>query len=370
MNPLSKKNPLSPSFLPEITSALAAVLVALVLGAVIIGLAGLHPLQAYKNLWLGAFGSVRNLSETAVKFCPLALSALAVLAGQRSGFFTIGVEGQLYMGALGTTLVALFFPDLPPALLIPLAMGAGMLGGALWAALAGVLKLRFGVNEVIGTIMLNFIATSFVDYMVRGPIREPGSDLHYTALISKGAWLPLLMERSRLHVGVLIPIVAAVLVYLFLWRMPSGFAVRVSGANPTAARNAGIDDRRSVMLAVVVSGALAGLAGAVEIQGVFHRLQAGIASDYGYTAISITLVGKMLPGATLLVALFFAALTVGATMMQLKSSVPLPVVILLQGLVILFVVGGDAVRGRLPALRRKRVPVEGGKGGEDHGRNV
>ncbi len=336
--------------LADVTIALGAIIGALAVGAIVIALAGLDPLHAYASLFKGAFGSVRSFSETLVRFCPLALSALAVLVGFRAGFFTIGVEGQLYMGALATTATALFLPGLPPVVLIPLAMAAAIVAGALWALLAGYLKVRFGVNEVIGTIMLNYIAVLFVDYMLRGPLRAPDSELHYTDIISQNAWLPVLMDKSRLHLGVFIPVIAAILVYLFLWRMPSGFKVRVSGMSMGAARHSGIDPKRSILIAVAVSGALAGLAGAVEIQGVFHRLQAGIASDFGYTAIPIALVGKTIPSATLLASLFFAALGVGATMMQLKASVPLPVVVLIQGLIILAVVGSEAFKPRLIRL--------------------
>lgn len=341
----------------EIVLALGAIASALAVGAVIIAIAGLDPLHAYRALFNGAFGSVRSFSETLVRFCPLALSALAVLVGFRAGFFTIGVEGQLYMGALATTATALLLPNLPPMVLVPLAMAAGIAGGALWALLAGYLKVRFGVNEVIGTIMLNYIAVLLVDYAVRGPLKAPGSELHYTDIITESAWLPVIMDKSRLHIGVFIPLIAAFLVYLFLWRMSAGFKVRVSGASPTAARHAGMDPKRSILIAVAVSGALAGLAGAVEIQGVFHRLQAGIASDFGYTAIPIALVGKTLPSATLLASLFFAALGVGATMMQLKAAVPLPVVVLIQGLVILAVVGSEAFKSRLVGLFIRKPPA-------------
>ena len=193
--------------------------------------------------------------------------------------------------------------------------------------------------------------------MVRGPLQAVGSELHYTDIISQNAWLPVMMGKSRLHLGVLIPVIAAFLVYLFLWRMPSGFRVRVSGASMGAARHAGINPKRSILVAVAVSGALAGLAGAVEIQGVFHRLQAGIASDFGYAAIPIALVGKTLPSATLLASMFFAALGVGATMMQLKAAVPLPVVVLIQGLIILAVVGSEAFKSRLIRLFTRKSAI-------------
>lgn len=333
----------------ELSLAVGAVIAALAVGALLIVMADLNAVDAYAALWKGAFGSVRSTAETLVRFCPLALGALSVLVGFRAGFFTIGVEGQLYMGALATTMVALFLPDLPPVVLIPLAMLAGVVAGTLWALLAGVLKVRFGVNEVISTIMLNYIAVLFVDFMVRGPIREPGSNLQNTALITDAAWLPVMLERSRLHIGVLLPILVAVAVSVFLWRTSAGYRLRVVGANANAARHAGINVNRTILIAVATSGAIAGLAGAVEIQGVFHRLQAGIASSHGYTAIAITLVGKTLPSATVLASVLFAALSVGATMMQMKAAVPLPVTNLLQGLVILFVVGSEVLKKPLKA---------------------
>ena len=325
---------------------LGAVILALLVGAVLIALAGHSPLDAYAALWQGAFGSTRNFAETLIRFCPLALAALAVAVAFRASFFTIGVEGQFYIGALATTFVALKLSLLPSLLLIPSAVVAGMIAGMLWALLAGWLKVKFGVNEVIGTIMLNSIATLLVDYLVRGPLRAPGTDMQYTALIPADAWLPHLLSRSRLHPGVLAPLIAGWLVHLFFSRTSMGYHIRVSGANPVAARHAGIDVGRSLLIAVAISGILAGLAGALEIVGVFHRLQAGIGFDYGYTAIPIALVGLSRVGPTLLAALFFAALSVGATWMQLKASVPFPVTLMLQGLIILFVVGGQALRSR------------------------
>jgi ABC-type uncharacterized transport system permease subunit len=334
-----------------------AAFAALLVGAVVIHFAGLNPATAYGALWRGAFGSVRNFSETLVRFCPLALSALAVLVAFRSSFFTVGVEGQFYMGALATTVVALKFTA-PPIVLLPVSMLAGIVAGALWATVAGLLKVRLGVNEVISTIMLNAIATLFLDYLVRGPLRAPGSELQYTAMIPRSAWLPHILTGTRLHLGVFLPLVAAALVYIFLWRTSVGYDVRVSGSNPIAARHSGINVERSVLLAVAISGGLAGLAGAVEIQAVFHRLQAGIASDYGYTAIPIALLGSTLPGPTLLATLFFAALGVGATMMQLKAAVPLPLVVLLQGLVILFAVGSNTLKSKFQDWRQTSAPED------------
>jgi general nucleoside transport system permease protein len=341
----------------ELLLPLGAVAAALLVGAFVIGLSGLDPARAYVALGRGSLGSVRSFSETLVRFCPLALCALAVLVAFRSGFFTVGIEGQFYMGALATTVIALKL-HAPSVVLALVSMFAGILAGALWALVAGVLKVKLGVNEVISTIMLNAIATLFLDYLVRGPLRAPNTELQYTAMIPRAAWIPHILAGTRLHLGVLIPILAAVLIHLFFWRTSAGYDVRVSGSNPVAARHAGINVGRSIMLAVAISGGLAGLAGAIEVQAVFHRLQAGIGSDYGYTAIPIALVGKTLPGATLLASLFFAALSVGATMMQLKAAVPLPLVVMLQGLVILFVIGSDALQSRFHNWRQLLVPED------------
>jgi simple sugar transport system permease protein len=323
---------------------------ALLVGGLLVSFIGARPIDAYRELWVGGFGSIRSLSETLLRFCPLALCALAVSVGFRASFFTIGVEGQFYFGALAATLAGIWLPGLPAPILVPLAMACGVAAGALWALVAGVLKVRFGVSEVISTIMLNYIAVLFIYYLLRGPLRAPATDVQYTPLIAAAACLPRIFSGARLTWGILVPLAAAWLVHLFMERTAAGFRIRAAGANPTAAAYAGIDCRRSLLLAAAVSGGLAGAAGSLEVLGVFHRLQAGIASDYGFTAIPIALVGNTLPGPTLIAALLFAALDVGATMMQLKAAVPLPLVKVLQGLIILFVVGSRA----LPMVLRSR----------------
>lgn len=316
---------------------------ALAAGAGLMAAVGIDPVTAYRELGLGGLGTPRNVAETLLRFCPLALCALAVAVGFRASFFTIGVEGQFYFGALGTALAALAFPGLPPLILIPAAMAAGMAAGAVWGLLAGWLKVRFGVNEVIGTLMLNYIAVLFVQYLLRGPIRAPGSEVQFTPLIPAAAMLPRVVPWARLSWGIAVPFLAGYAVQVFQRRTWAGFRAQAFGANPLAARYAGISGSRSVLVVTAVSGALAGLAGALVVQGEFHRLQAGIGADYGYTAIPIALVGQTNPAGTLVTAFLFAAMDVGATMMQLKAAVPLPMVRLLEGLMILFVVGGRMV---------------------------
>lgn len=327
---------------------------ALAAGACLMGAVGIDPGAAYRELGLGGLGTARSVAETLLRFCPLALCALAVAVGFRASFFTIGVEGQFYLGALGTTLTALAFPGLPPLVLVPAAMAAGMAAGAAWGLVAGWLKVRFGVNEVIGTLMLNYLAVLWVGYLLRGPIRAPGSDLQFTPLIPAAAMLPRVVPWARLSWGIVVPLLAAYAVQVFLQRTWAGFRAQAFGANPVAARLAGIPGGRSIMVVTAVSGALAGLAGALVIQGEFHRLQAGIGADYGYTAIPIALVGQLNPAGTLVTAFIFAAMDVGATMMQLKASVPLPMVKLLEGLMILCVVGGRMLPTVWPGRRGAR----------------
>jgi simple sugar transport system permease protein len=328
-----------PRSLREASVISLSLLAAFAMGALFMRLVGLHPGIAYYQLLRGGLGSVHGIGETLVRFCPLGLCALAVAVGFRAAFFTIGVEGQFYLGALGTTLTALELPHLPAPILIPLAMAAGTAAGSAWALLAGWLKVRLGVNEVIGTLMLNYIAVLLIDFLVRGPLRAPGSDAQYTALIPAASMVPRILPGIRITWTIVLPLLGALGVHLFLRRSWAGFCAQAQGINPNAARYAGINGARSVLTAAGISGALAGLAGAAVIQGEFHRLQAGIASDYGYTAIPIALVGNTSAFPTLVAALLFAALDVGATLMQLKASVPYPLVKLLQGLVILCVAG-------------------------------
>jgi general nucleoside transport system permease protein len=342
-----------------------SLLFAFAAGALLMRIVGYSPGIAYYQLLRGGLGSVHGIGETLVRFCPLGLCALAVAVGFRAAFFTIGVEGQFYLGALGSTATALGLPHLPAPILLPLAMAAGAAAGSAWALLAGWLKVRLRVNEVIGTLMLNYIAVLLVAYLVRGPLRAAGSDTQYTALIPAASVVPRILPGARVTWTIVLPLLAALGVHLFLRRSWAGFSAQAQGLNPAASRYAGIDLGRSVLTAAGLSGALAGLAGAAVIQGEFHRLQIGVAADYGYTAIPIALVGNTAAFPTLLAALLFACLDVGATLMQLKASVPYPVVKVLEGIVILSVAGLPM----LPWARRFRsgVPHTGGPPGTTGG---
>jgi simple sugar transport system permease protein len=234
---------------------------------------GANPLVAYQALFKGAFGSRNNIIETLVKSTPILFVALGVTFAFRCSVWNIGSEGQLHIGAVGATLAGLAMksltPDLPPILAIPVMIVAGFLFGGLYASFAGVLKVKWEVNEVITTIMMNFVAILFVQYLTFGPLIDPAAlGQPMSAYILEAAQLPRLLARSRLHLGVVLAVVAAVLVYIVLWKTTLGYQIRAVGANPRAAKHAGINVPRSIFVAMIISGGLAGMAGRVPEAGI------------------------------------------------------------------------------------------------------
>ncbi len=319
-----------------------AVLIAVLLGSVVIIGAGADPIKAYVALVHGAVGNQGSIATTLVKSVPLMLGGLAIALSFRAGVFNIGVEGQIYMGALfavwaGTAL------QLPPVIHLLVALALGMLGGFLWSAIPGYLKAARGFNEVVVTIFMNYIAIDLVAYLVQGPIKEPGWN-YQTAAVAGTARLPIIWPGTSLHFGLILALVMAGLVYLLLFHTPLGFRLRMVGANPDAARYAGIKVTRMTVLAMALSGALAGLAGAVEILGVQYRLLAGFSPGWGFDSIAVALVGQLHPVGLLLSALFFGALRTGANSMQTAVGLPVVVVYVIQGLTVLFMMIGAAIQ--------------------------
>jgi general nucleoside transport system permease protein len=309
--------------------------VALVVGALLILAAGANPGRAYLALSDGAFGSAYALGVSLQKATPLMLTGLSVLLAFRAGMLNIGAEGQLYMGALASVLVGVYVTGLPAALHATLALGAGAAAGALWGGVAGVLKAARGVNEIISTIMLNFVAIYLVSYLVQGPFAEPPGWLHQTSLIQDTAELPLLQARSGVSVGILIAIACAVAVRYFLGRTARGFELRAVGLGPDTARFSGMSIRRGMVLAMLLSGGLAGVAGATEIQGVHYRLLDGFSPGYGFDGIAVAFLARASPTGVVFAAVLFGALRVGANQMQRVAEIPGSLVLVLQGLVML-----------------------------------
>ena len=339
-----------------------ATLIALVFGAILLLFLGVNPLEAYGALFQGAFGTVSGITQTLAKATPLLLVALGICIAFRAGVINIGGEGQIILGAIGASAVALALPNLPGILLVFLALTAGVLAGAFWGGIAGVLKARFGVNEILSTVMLNAIALQLMNYLLRGPMLDPaqvaaGTNVPQSATLPMQVWLPRLVPRTLLHAGLILAIVLAILVYIFLWRTTIGYRIRAVGLNPSAARYAGIPVKRYMALALILSGAFAGLAGAVEVTGIHHRMIEGLTGGYGFSGIVAALFGKLHPLGAIPASIIFGGLLVGADKMQRTVQVPSSLVVAVNGLIVLFVVASDYfVRRR--ARRRGREASE------------
>ncbi|GIV76734.1 ABC transporter permease [Litorilinea aerophila] len=327
-------------------AALAGVFLGLLAGAVLILLSGADPVAAYLAMFQGAFGGRRALMETVLKTTPLLLMGLGLTVAFRGQVWNIGGEGQYLMGALAGAVVGLGLQaTLPPALVIPLMLLAGLVGGALWAAVAAFLKLRFQINEIISTLMLNYIAEYWLLYLVRVPLKDPESFLPQSAQLARSVRLPTLGD-TRIHVGFLIALALVPLVYLLLWKTPLGFRIRAIGASQTVARYAGMSVSRGIVFALLFSGALAGLTGIMEVSALHTRLKAGILGGYGFSGILVALLGRLHPVGVLVAALFFAALTIGAQTMHSVYGLPMALAQVIQGLVVLFVLAADALARR------------------------
>lgn len=342
--------------LPEMAVPVLAVLTALVIGAIVIWASGANVLVAYRGLLEGALGSMRGISETLVIVTPYVLSGLAVMLGFRCGLFNIGVEGQFYMGALFSVYVGFAVKGLPIYLHLPLAVLAGAVGGALWAAIPGFLKAKLGVHEVTNTIMLNYIAVKTVDYLVKNPLRDKASTIPRTPYIATSATLPQLLPPYRVHLGLFIALAAILVVYWFLWKTTLGFEIRSVGANPDAAKYAGMSPTRNFVLAMVLSGTLAGLAGTSEVLGTNRNLPAAFISGYGFDSIAIALLAKSHPFGILPAAFLWAALRNGAGLMQVRAGVSIDLINIVQALVIIFVAADEIIR-RLYRIKRPREKI-------------
>jgi simple sugar transport system permease protein len=326
--------------------ALGSALLTLTIG---LWLSGISVTTVFGALLSGAAGDTYRLAETAVKACPLLFTGLAVALALHAGVWNIGAEGQLLLGALAAAWVGLSTAPLPPALALPLVFITALTAGLVWAGGAAFLKQHYHVNEIISTIMLNFIAISLVSYCVQGPLMETEGRYPQTDALPGAARLPLFFPPTRLHLGVPLALVAAGTVWAFLHRTKAGFRLRAAGANPTAARFAGIAVDHEITRALLISGALAGLAGGIEVSGITHRVYEKFSPGYGYTAIAVALVGQRTPLGVVLAAVFFGALEAGSGALQRLAGVSSVLVSVIQATVVLFLAAysSDAVRQRL-----------------------
>jgi simple sugar transport system permease protein len=329
-----------------------SVILALGVGALILIVFGINPLRAYQVMLQGSLGSGYALSETLVKAIPLMLTGLGISIAFRMLFWNIGAEGQLAMGGIAAAYVALFLSDrLPPPLVIPMMFVLAALAGALWGLIPAVLKATIGVNEILTTLMMNYIAILLVEYLYLGPWRDPeGYGFPGSAPFPEVAWLPRL--AGRVHGGLIFAVLAAVFLWFILARTRWGYEIRVIGENARAARYTGISIGRNVVLVMLLSGGLAGLAGMAEVAGLTRRLY-GLTVGYGYTAIIVAWLANLNPWGVLLVAFVMGALLVGGDQIQIAMQTPAAVALALQGAILFFVLGGSIfVNYRVRVIRR------------------
>ena len=325
--------------LPYVVIAGAAALAAYLF----IALSGSDAAKGLAGFARGLFGSAYSASEILVKAAPLTLAGLGVAVAFRSGFTNIGAEGQLYMGAIATTFIATRLTGLPAWLMLPLCMLGGALLGGLWALIPGFLKARYGISEVINTIMFNYIGLGITGVLVQTVLKDPESYFPVSPTIPESAFLPVLLPKTRLHAGIFIALLCVVLVYILLFKTPQGFRMRAVGLNPRACRCMGISVTRNIVLSSLLSGGLAGLAGVCEVAGLQHRLLEGISPGYGYLAIIVALLGGSAPLGVLIAAVGVAALQVGSLSMQRAASVPASIASIIMGLVVLMILARKTV---------------------------
>lgn len=337
---------------------IGAVVVALAIGAVILAFVGGDPIRAYLHILDAAFGDIGVLSDTLVKATPLILTGLACALAFRMRLWNIGAEGQFLLGAWGASAVVLW-PILPagtPAIVvIPAMMLAGAAAGAVWGLIPGLLRAKLGVNEIITTLMLNYIALAWIQFWVFGPWSEGG--FQQTVQFPKEAWLPRLTDFAKefpilagltTHLGMVVAIVAAAIMSVVVSRTRWGYEMRLIGDNPRAARYAGIDIAKYIIVVFAISGALAGLAGMSEVTGVVHRLQDRISPGYGFTAIIIAYLAHFGPWRVVLASILFGALILAGREIQ-PSGVPA----MIQGIILFCIIASDVlVKYRIRVVRR------------------
>jgi simple sugar transport system permease protein len=323
-----------------------AVVAAFIAAGIFIAAMGFDVPQAYSTILFTSFRTPNGFVQTLQKYVPLLLQALAFTVPLTAGKFNIGGEGQLIVGAIGAAAVGIMFSGLPMLLLLPMVILAGIVFGGFWAAIPAWLLYRFGINEILTTVMMNFISFSLIDYVATEIWRDPTAGHPTTVPIGAGGEFPLLVAKPPLNSGIVLALAAAVIVYFYVNRTPGGYDLVATGANARASRVFGINVRVMFLLSLIVGGALAGLSGAIEVAGVQHRLIEGLQSNFLLLGIIIGLIARGNLLAVPFVAFFIAVLEVGASAMQRTMMIPVEFVFIVEALILLFVLLSDVVRRR------------------------
>jgi general nucleoside transport system permease protein len=313
------------------------------------------PIVAYGALIQGAVGSTDAIVSTLVNTAPLVFGGLAVGFGFRAGLFNIGAQGQFLVGALGAVIVGVWLSDAPPLLAITLSTVAGVIAGGLWGFVPGVLKATAGAHEVVSTIMMNYIAVGLLAALVSGPLKVPRSPSPVTFDVGNAAY-PIVLGPNG-HLGIVLAVIVAVLVWWLLFRTTWGFQVRSVGANPDASRYAGMRPKLVTVLTLTFSGALAGFAGTCVLLGVTHSMTSGFGTTVGFDSIAVALLARSHPLTTMLAALLFGGMRAGAGLMQIRAEIPVELVDVLQAVILLFLVASPVLRRVLRASRTAPIAV-------------
>jgi simple sugar transport system permease protein len=325
---------------------LLAVLTAFLVVGILLWALKFNPLKAYQTLLFTSFRTPNGFIQTLLKWIPLTLCALAFTVPLSSGKFNIGAEGQMLVGAIGAAAVGIIFKDLPAALLLPLVILAGILAGAFWGLIAAWLLYQFNINEILSTVLLNFISFALIDFVATGPWRDPAAGHPTTVPIGTGGFLPMLVKNPPLHSGLIIAVIVAAAVYFFTSKTTSGYELVVTGANPRASKVHGIDIRKMFLFSMIIGAAAAGLAGAIEVSGVHHRLIEGLHSNFATLGLIIGLMARGKNEAVPFVAFGISILEVGGSAMQRTIMVPVQIVLIAEALILIFILLADIIKRR------------------------
>ena len=347
-----KKSFLSKIDWMKVSMPIVGILVGAVVGSIIIAAQGVNPVEAYYYLIQGAMGSVDNLIGSIVKTIPLAITGLAVVFSYKANIFNVGAEGQLYLGAVAATLVGTSFIGLSSPIHIFLCLALAAIFGGAFAFIPGYLKAYKGFNEIVVTMLLNYIAVLFISLLVHGPMKEKGAFYPRSAMLEQTAQLPKI-AGTQLHSGIFVMIAITLIVYFIFKKTTLGYQIKAIGASPRAATYAGMNTKKLLVIVMVISGAIAGIAGAVEIMGVHLRVIENFSVGLGYDAIAVALLANLNPLGAILSAFFFGALRNGANSMQISTGVPTSIIGIIQALTVLFVVASSAIPKLVEKLKRR-----------------
>lgn len=335
----------------DIVLSIIAMVSSFLVAGLFILLVGESPIAAYTALFQGAFGSVSSIANTLCKSVPLIFTGTAVAFAMKGGMLNVGAEGQLYIGAFASVAISLSFPDLPRFILLPLSVLLGCFGGMIWGGIVGILKAKRGVNEVIVTLMLNYIAILLTSYLVNGPFKAEGM-VPQTEVVPKGAAFPKLIPRTQLTVSIFLAILIVYLVYVFLQKTSWGYEIRAVGENSYAAEAGGINISKNIIYTMALSGGIAALAGISESLGTYGRFIDHFSPSFGFTGIAIAVLGRGNPLGTIIAAILFGAMDAGSMRMNRVAGISASMVNVIQGLVILFIAAPQIYRILLSGRRK------------------